>query len=78
MSSKSGFSISDLQLGAKRLNHTDTGPSETKRSDDCKPSSGDIEALTKLGKLFSVVEDYISKTFHLHFNFHYAFICRFY
>ena len=48
MASKSGFSIADLQQGAKRLHHNDN-PALEKRSDDVKSSAGDVEALTKLG-----------------------------
>ena len=51
-SSKSGFSLTDLQQGAKRL-HTVQSPSDSKLHDEKEQLSVDnIEALDGLGKTF--------------------------
>ena len=45
MSSKSGFSIADLQQGAKRLNHTNISEAKRAVPVDAKVASEELEAL---------------------------------
>ena len=54
MAAKAGFSLSDLQQGAKRLNHTETksSPVGSDILNGSKPSHEDNEALAKLETLY--------------------------
>ncbi len=59
-SSKSGFSIQDLQQGAKRLHDVkQTNNNNNIHNNSSKSSSVDDEAIEKLGKLLTVNYFYI-------------------